>query len=92
MAVGEIAAMGFASASFAQQADFSGFYEGVQIGRNQSQASGLQPIDRTSTYPGLLAGYSQVTGGNLLGLRHLRTTTRNPQQAKMLGSVSELAK
>ena len=75
-----IAAMGFASASFAQQADFSGFYEGVQIGRNQSQALGLQPMDRTSTYPGLIAGYSQVTGGNLLGVEafadyHSKSTT-----------------
>lgn len=75
-----IMVMGLTTAAHAQKADFSGFYEGLQVGRNESDASGLQQIQRTSTYPGFVAGYSYVTNDNLLGVEafanyHKKSTT-----------------
>lgn len=72
--------MGLTTAAYAQKADFSGFYEGVRVGRNDSDASGLQQLQRTSTYPGLVAGYSYVVNDNLWGVEafadyHNKSTT-----------------
>lgn len=69
-----------ASSASAQTVDFSGFYQGLQVGSNQSEATGLQTLSTSSTYPGLVAGYSMVSKGNLLGLEgfanaHHKSTT-----------------
>lgn len=59
-----------ATTAFAQvpTADFTGFYEGVQLGSNQSKSSAGAGVSKTTTYPGLVAGYAVEQQGLLVGV------------------------
>ena len=59
-----------ASSAFAQGAtsDFTGFYSGIQFGSNVSKSSANDGITKTTTYPGVVVGYSAEQQGLLVGI------------------------